>query len=126
VHGNKKEAFRELLSNHTSDFVEESLASRAGPLALFVPRERLERIKAAVTSVMVEDFEKIMPLGYNYTKQALDIENTLREALFSLPSRDFERVLHPVFEEDEVKLILVGGVLGCLAGLFQGLVLFQV
>ena len=30
----------------------------------------------------------------------------------SLPSAEFEGVLHPVFEEDEWKLIAVGGLLG--------------
>lgn len=37
---------------------------------------------------------------------------------------EFEGVLHPVFEEDELKLILVGGTLGAAVGVFQLLVLF--
>ena len=31
----------------------------------------------------------------------------------------FERVLHPIFEQDELTLIIAGGVLGFLAGLIQ-------
>jgi hypothetical protein len=31
----------------------------------------------------------------------------------------FERVLHPIFEEDELTLILAGAVLGFAAGLIQ-------
>ena len=39
----------------------------------------------------------------------------------SLPSAEFEGVLHPVFEEDEWKLIAVGGLLGMWVGIFQAL-----
>ena len=37
----------------------------------------------------------------------------------AMPSAKFERVLHPIFEEDELTLILVGAVLGGLAGYGQ-------
>ena len=36
-----------------------------------------------------------------------------------MSSAKFERVLHPIFEEDELTLILAGGFLGFLAGLIQ-------
>ena len=122
VHGNRAGAFRALLVSHTEGFLERSL----GGAALVLPAATVARIKAAVVRVMVEDFEKILPLGYAYTQEAMQIERTLHDALVNLPSAEFERVLHPVFEEDELKLIVVGGVLGMLAGLFQGLVLFNV
>eukprot|EP00976_Prorocentrum_cordatum_P059508 1175525-Prorocentrum_minimum.AAC.5 len=44
--------------------------------------------------------------------------------LKALPPDQFERVLHPAFEEDELKLILVGGVLGCAMGILQQFVIF--
>lgn len=43
----------------------------------------------------------------------------------ALSSEEFEGVLHPVFEEDELKLILVGGALGAAVGVFQLLVMFS-
>ena len=49
----------------------------------------------------------------------MDIEATLIAAMKVLPAREFERVLHPAFEEDEWKLIGVGGLLGLLVGIFQ-------
>lgn len=39
--------------------------------------------------------------------------------MMQLSSADFEGVLHPVFEEDELKLIVIGGVLGAAVGVFQ-------
>ena len=42
----------------------------------------------------------------------------------ALPCAEFEGVLHPVFEEDEWKLIAVGGLLGMWVGIFQSLFVF--
>ena len=36
-----------------------------------------------------------------------------------MTSSQFERVLHPIFEEDELTLIIAGGALGLAAGLIQ-------
>ena len=37
----------------------------------------------------------------------------------ALPSDEFKGVLHPVFQEDEIKLIAVGGLLGMGVGFLQ-------
>ena len=41
------------------------------------------------------------------------IEVTMRESLRNMPPKEFINILHPVFEQEEIKLIIVGGVLGC-------------
>ena len=67
----------------------------------------------------MSEFPKLIPQVYKYCDDALDIQMTLETALKKLPPKDFEGVLHPAFEEDELKLILVGGALGVAAGLVQ-------
>ena len=49
----------------------------------------------------------------------IGVEMTLRNKMVKLPHRDFEGILHPVFQEDEWKLIAVGGGLGVVIGLLQ-------
>ena len=56
---------------------------------------------------------------HGYIDSALDMERTLRTRMMSMTSQQFERVLHPIFEEDELTLILAGGGLGFAAGLIQ-------
>lgn len=75
--------------------------------------------------------EKIMqhapePLQHveRYADEAMDIENTLRTKLQELSPEEFEGLLRPVFQEDEWKLILVGGVLGVIVGFGQLLFMF--
>lgn len=50
----------------------------------------------------------------------------MAERMRALPSEDFQNLLRPCFQEDEIKLILIGGVLGALAGLGQLVWIFGV
>ena len=56
---------------------------------------------------------------YAYADEALDIENTLSRNMQALSPAEFEGVLRPAYQQDEWKLILVGGVLGMIAGFLQ-------
>ena len=51
--------------------------------------------------------------------EALDLEETLKQKMQQLSGQEFEGVLHPVFQEDELTLILVGAFLGMVAGFAQ-------
>ena len=53
-----------------------------------------------------------------------DDEDSRLQAFAELSSEQFQDLLRPAFQEDEWILILVGGVLGACAGLFQLLVVF--
>ena len=52
------------------------------------------------------------------------VEAILSERMQALSSEEFQDLLRPAFQEDEWILIVVGGVLGSVAGLFQLLVVF--
>eukprot|EP00808_Paulinella_micropora_P020819 g28620.t1 len=58
-------------------------------------------------------------LTHVYMADTLNIQTTLQQRLLGLSAVEFEDLLHPVFKEDEITLIAVGGVLGALAGLLQ-------
>lgn len=51
--------------------------------------------------------------------EQLDAKNILREKMSGIPSSQFEGTLHPVFQEDEWLLVLLGGLLGAMIGTFQ-------
>jgi uncharacterized membrane protein YheB (UPF0754 family) len=55
----------------------------------------------------------------NYVEGSIQIEQTLRSRMEKLPHRDFDGMLHPIFQEDEWKLVLLGGALGVAIGLVQ-------
>jgi uncharacterized membrane protein YheB (UPF0754 family) len=61
---------------------------------------------------------------FDYTERAFDMENLLRTRLQALPPEEFEGILRPAFQEEELKLILVGMVLGIIAGTAQMVLIF--
>lgn len=79
-------------------------------------------LNAAVTKVtkkLPHYFKKTS--FHSYVDKTLGIETTLRTGLENMSSKQFEQVLHPIFEEDELTLIIAGGFLGFLAGFVQQL-----
>lgn len=52
-------------------------------------------------------------------ERAKVVKDIMAERMKDLPSAEFQDLLRPCFQEDEMKLILIGGVLGALAGLAQ-------
>ena len=83
-----------------------------------------KKVKMQISELITSDLYSTMIDGEAYMEEALDLENTLRSKLLALPSADFERLLHPIFEEDEWKLVLLGGVLGVVIGVIQTYALF--
>eukprot|EP00937_MAST-01D_sp_MAST-1D-sp2_P002090 g2090.t1 len=85
----------------------------------------LDSVKDRVADLVIEQLPAQVALIHAYTDEALDLQREMREKMQALSSREFEGVLHPVFEEDEIKLILVGAALGFAVGCFQQFVMFK-
>ena len=56
---------------------------------------------------------------YEYTDDTLGLKELMREKMALMTPQEFERVLHPIFEQDELTLIISGAVLGAIAGFIQ-------
>ena len=56
---------------------------------------------------------------HEYIDKTLDLKSLMRERMELMTPKEFERVLHPIFEEDEMTLIISGAVLGAIAGFLQ-------
>ena len=116
-----KRVFAEILERKTREQIRK--ARREGglvALAAGVLGEKAWRAaEDAATRRVLDDLPTHLPLVYAYSDEALDLENTLREKMQGLSGEEFEGVLHPVFQEDELTLILVGAFLGLVAGFGQ-------
>ena len=101
---------------------------QVGSFKMLMPMAVGSREYVAAKQHMAEAFIREMPnvvgATYAYSQEALGMEELIRTRLQALPSEEFEGVLHPVFEEDEWKLIAVGGLLGGIVGIFQTVFVF--
>ena len=83
---------------------------------LVVPKSEVVQM---ATDRAMEKLPNHIPVLHSYIDRTLGLENTLRVKMEAMTSSQFERVLHPIFEEDELTLILAGAALGFAAGLIQ-------
>lgn len=93
------------------------------PLLIGASNFRAARQQAA--ELMLRELPSCLSATYAYTEDAMDMQRLLESRMIKLSSSEFERVLHPAFEEDEWKLIAIGGLLGLAVGIFQLLFVFS-
>jgi uncharacterized membrane protein YheB (UPF0754 family) len=117
--------FFAMLRAHTLVFVER-LLSEVKPLVIAaLGADAYARMKEDIAQKVIEQLPSIIDNSYEYTQEALAMENTVKTEMQGLSPTDFEGVLHPAFEEDEIQLILLGGILGAIVGVIQLYTLFR-
>lgn len=104
-------AFSELFSRH---FIKFASAVTSG-LRILPETQVLEM----AAKKAVEKLPNHIGVLHSYVDRKLQLRETLRTSMEGMTSAQFERVLHPIFEEDELTLILAGAALGFAAGLVQ-------
>jgi uncharacterized membrane protein YheB (UPF0754 family) len=111
--------FYAMLRAHTL-VLTDKLVAEIKPLAVAaMGAEQFARMKEDIAQKVMEHLPTIIDQSYEYSQEALDMENTVATKMTQLPSAEFEGVLHPAFEEDEIQLIALGGVLGAIVGVIQ-------
>lgn len=98
-----------------SDTVQETLPST---FSLSRRRELSEFISNFICEKISKN-KNIFHLIIHFIHNKLNLFELIQTNLIKLPPRDFEQMLHPVFQEDEFLLIFIGGILGALVGILQ-------
>ena len=122
--GTKSSQVMELIRKHVTRIIDLTAGKSKDLVLIVAGSKKYTVIKNIAFSSFTEDLRIIISGAYNYTEEALNLEETLRSKMQALPPWEFAGFLHPIFEEDEWKLITVGAFLGGLAGLAQLYLLF--
>lgn len=92
----------------------------AGILAqLLLGQDVMARADQIMCGLAMTALPRVLLRAEKFVQQQMDVEETLYSRLVQLRSSEFEDMLHPVFEQDEWKLIAVGALLGLLVGFAQ-------
>ncbi|MEM7480904.1 MAG: hypothetical protein AAF481_06995 [Acidobacteriota bacterium] len=119
VKGPRAERSRELIRRHIEPVMESSLGSLLPAAQVTLGSDGYAAIRRAIGDKAVEVAAEPFDHWGFIEERALVVEEMLRQRMESLPSEEFQNLLRPCFQEDEIKLILTGAVLGFLAGLGQ-------
>ncbi|GGO73473.1 DUF445 domain-containing protein [Bowmanella pacifica] len=109
----------ELIELHVNDAIERYVAVAQPYFALAVGSEDYFRMKEMAVKRIFEDSDKFLHYAHEYANSALNIGDDLRVKMEALSPEEFEGVLRPAYKQDEWKLIVVGAILGMLAGTGQ-------
>jgi uncharacterized membrane protein YheB (UPF0754 family) len=91
-----------------------------GNVPIKVTDEQIGKVRDLIMQRILEIGPALRPELEELLERQLDIRNTVERRLAALSKPEFEGLLRGVFQEDEVTLIIVGGVLGGLVGALQG------
>lgn len=114
-----------LISKHLKEYIDE-YSGYAKPLVLLtVGTDRYIATKERAVEQTIAHLEHSLTHLHDYTKEAMDVENTVIEKVKNLSPEQFEQMIRPIFEEDEWIMTLGGGALGLAVGLFQFFIVFS-
>jgi uncharacterized membrane protein YheB (UPF0754 family) len=119
VHGPRCEQMHEIIRRHMEPLVDRALAGLGPAPRLLVGEETLAELRAGVGAKAVQVSTDPFDHWPFNRERAGRAEELLRERMEGLPPAEFQDLLRPCFEEDELKLILTGAVLGLAAGFAQ-------
>lgn len=96
------------------------LAKWLGPVALGPTKfKQLQDDMTRAMAARIADSRDIQVKASRYILEATDVFRSNATAMQGMPVNEFEDLLHPVFQEDEWILIVLGGILGAVVGLGQ-------
>jgi len=115
LHGANSVAFWSLVSGR----LEAYMGQGARVLQPLLGTKDWRWLQDEVISRVRSELPLAAPLLYDLTREDLELRTLMTSKMRLLTSAEFERVLHPVFEEDEWILISIGTLLGAIAGAAQ-------
>lgn len=119
LHGPHAERTRGMIKKNMKPLVDEAVGLVKGAAQVTVGVRGYALIKESVGEKAVAVSEAPFADPWFNESRAQVIEGLLRERMESMPPAQFQDLLRPCFQEDEWKLILLGAILGFLAGLAQ-------
>jgi len=122
VTGPKADNMFALVDRHVAANMEDQAASYKPWFLVSIGAETWVDFRGGVQAEFRKKLPALLDRITPYAQETMKLEETLRTRLERLPPAEFERLLHAVFEQDEIKLILVGAILGAIVGFLQAVV----
>jgi len=125
LNGDEAERAKNLVKKHIKPIVDDT-AGLSKPLTqiAFGPKGFAD-LKHQVGEKAIEISSQAFKDPVFNNERAQAVENIMRERMENLSSEEFQDLLRPCFQEDEIKLILIGAALGFGAGLAQLIFVFS-
>ncbi|GAA0858151.1 DUF445 domain-containing protein [Aliiglaciecola litoralis] len=119
LNGSGSAQLLEIIELHVNDAIERYVAIAQPYFALGVGSEKYYRMKELAVQQIFDSSDKYLHYAHEYADGALRVGEDLCARMQLLSPEEFEGVLRPAYQADEWKLIVVGAILGMIAGFMQ-------
>lgn len=119
INGSTKERFVDLVLKHAERGIDEGVGISKPVVNLVAGKRNYDKMKNVVLDKVIREMPSSVKPVFNYADEVMDLETVFRTKMQALSPPEFVGFLRPVFQEDELKLILIGAVLGMAAGFAQ-------
>lgn len=113
----------DIYQRHMNEAIVQVLGRAKFVLPIFVGKDAVAGLKEEVVQSTIDELPAHSQEIEAFMDRAFDLPETLRVRLSRLHPTIFEGMLHPVFQEDEWMVLLLGGVLGVVVGTLQAFAL---
>ena len=121
LRGPASDRLMSLLLRYVSESVDHASGTARPLLQLAVGTQEWRALKHTISGRLAERVPQELDRLHDYTEEAMDLDAELSSRLKELEPEQFEQVLRPLFRQDERTLIVVGAILGGIAGCIQWL-----
>lgn len=124
LHGSKSETTGKVIRRYIRDIIDEAVGITRPMVEFTMGIEQFAHIKdlASEKAVIFTSHAFDDPLFCE--DRARVVKSLMQARMEQLSPREFQHLLRPAFQEDELKLIILGAILGCCAGFVQLFVIF--
>ncbi len=119
INGTTKDKFIDLVLKHAERGIDEGVGISKPVVNLVAGKRNYDKMKNIVLDKVIREMPSSVNPVFNYADEVMDLETVFRTKMQALSPPEFVGFLRPVFQEDELKLILIGAVLGMAAGFAQ-------
>lgn len=113
------DAILDIYQKHMTDAISQVLGRAHRILPMFVGPDAVSGMKDEVVEETIAELPNHSREIEEFMDRAFNLPDTIRVRLAGLQPKVFEGMLHPVFEQDEWMVLLLGGVLGLVVGALQ-------
>lgn len=122
INGNRGDRTRAIIQKHLRPLLDNSMVMKLGAQVTVGMTGYTELKKAMNQKAVLATHDVFGDPAFN-RERAPVVAGVLSGQMKSLGPAEFQDILRPAFREEEIQLMLVGGVLGSLAGVLQFLVM---
>ncbi len=124
VNGPHSQRTRSIIQKHFENLVDEAAGAVKPFTQLALGAEGFAELKTDTGLKALQLSSDTLADPVFNQQRAQQVQTLMAERMKQLPAHEFQQLLRPCFQEDEIKLIAIGGVLGALAGLAQASYIF--